>query len=95
MRRIGALSGTKDFVAGLVFGVGKACRRGDDDAGEFVASGPRKGWLVLVFALDLEDVEEVCCGSMDGDEVLVGLDSEPGKGCYREAVRTLIAILVG
>jgi len=25
---------------------------------------------MLVFAADLEEVEEVCCGGVDGDEVL-------------------------
>jgi hypothetical protein len=43
-----------------------------DGAGEFGTADPGEWWLVLVFALDLEDVEEVCAGGVDLDEVFVG-----------------------
>lgn len=40
-----------------------------DDSGEFGAGDPREGRLVLVFPLDLEEVEEVGCRGVDGDLV--------------------------
>lgn len=43
-----------------------------DGAGEFGTADPGEGRLVLVFALDLEDIEEVCAGGVDLDEVFVG-----------------------
>lgn len=68
-----SLRGAEDAVAELELWPGR--RRGrerGDDAGKFGAGDPGKGGLVLVFPLDLEEVEEVGCGCVDGDLVEVG-----------------------
>ena len=39
---------------------------------------------MLVFAADLEEVEEVCCGGVDGDGVLVCGGVGFGEGIYFE-----------
>lgn len=44
---------------------------------------------MLVFTTDLEEVEEVCCGCVDGDEVFVGLWGWVGEVGYFELVRAL------
>jgi hypothetical protein len=63
---VGALSGAEDTVAEFEAVV---CRGGHGGycTGEFGATDPREWRLVLVFALDLEDVEEVCAGGVDFD----------------------------
>ena len=50
---------TKNAVSELEFWVLEVGRDGGDDARELGAGDPGKGWLVLVFAADLEEVEEV------------------------------------
>ena len=45
--------------------------------------------LVLVFSLDLEDVEEICGGGMDLDEVLVWLGDGVGELCDLELAGAL------
>lgn len=68
MGGISALGRTEDAIADA-----EARRRGGgggncgDGAGEFGPADPGEGWLVLVFALDLEDVEEVGAGGVDLD----------------------------
>lgn len=70
---VGALGGAEDAVADAEAWRGRGGGwEGGDCAGEFGAADPGEGRLVLVFALDLEDVEEVCAGGVDLDEVLVG-----------------------
>lgn len=71
---VGALSGAEDAVADAEAsrGRGRGGWEGGDCAGEFGATDPGERGLVLVFALDLEDVEEVCAGGVDLDEVFVG-----------------------
>lgn len=50
----------EDLVADMIFGfVGCGGRFSDDDASEFRAGDPREWGLVLVFAADLEEVEEI------------------------------------
>ena len=73
---VGALGGAEDAVADAEAWRGRGGREGGweggDCAGEFGTADPGEGGLVLVFALDLEDVEEVCAGGVDLDEVFVG-----------------------
>ena len=44
---------------------------------------------MLVFSADLEEVEEVGCGGMDGDEVFVWLGRRGGEFGDGEVVRSL------
>lgn len=52
----------------------------DDCACELGAGGPGEGRLVLVFAANLQYVEEVLGGSVVGDEVVGGLWGWVGEG---------------
>lgn len=52
----------------------------DNCACEFGAGGPGEGRLVLVFASDLQDVEEVLGGGVVGDEVLGRFGGGVGEG---------------
>lgn len=67
MRCVPALCGTEDSVAGLEGWRGVAGGGGQDNAGEFRAGNPGKRRLMLVLAADLEQVEEIGRGSVDGD----------------------------
>lgn len=63
MRCVCALCSAEYAIADFVFSIvcgGGGCRNGGDCTGEFGAADPGEGWLVLVFSLDLEDVEEIC-----------------------------------
>jgi len=62
---VAPLGGAEDAVAGAETRGREG--GGEDCAGEFGAGDPGEGWLVLVFAADLEEVEEVGCGGVDGD----------------------------
>lgn len=44
---------------------------------------------MLVFAADLEEVEEVGCGGVDGDYVFVGFGGWVGEVGYSEVVWAL------
>ena len=78
MRRVAALCGAEDSGADAIFGgSGRGGGNCEDDASELGAGDPGEGRLVLVFAADLEEVEEVGCGCVDGDEVFVWR----GRGC--------------
>ena len=44
---------------------------------------------MLVFASDLEEVEEIGCGCVDGDEVLVCGWCRVGEGAHGEVLRAL------
>jgi len=82
VRRITALACAKDLIALLVLRfptVGE--RRGSlqDNARELGAGDPGEGRLVLVFAADLEQIEEVGCRGMDREEVLVRLGGWCGE----------------
>lgn len=70
MRRIPALTRSKHFVADVEAGVGDGGRGAQDGAAEFGPGDPGQRGLVLVFAADLEQVEEVGCGAVDCEEVL-------------------------
>lgn len=77
-----ALRGAEDAVAEFEFrGRGRGGREGGDYAGELGAGNPGKGGLVLVFSLDLEEVEEVGCGRVDGDLVEGWGGGGGGVGC--------------
>lgn len=93
MCSISALAGSKDSVADLVEG-GTATRQGrgcfENDARELRASNPREGWLVLVLAADLQQVEEVGCRGVDGNQVLVVLGSRIWKRLDLEVVWALV-----
>jgi hypothetical protein len=91
----------EDFVAeGIVWSFGR--RRGwdgGDYAAEFGAGDPGEGRLVLVFAADLQQVEEVCCCAVDADCVLVwcwGWGGEVGYaevlGALEEGVRRVVGV---
>lgn len=91
-RGVAALRGAEDFVADFVLGrapVGERGGRGEDDAGEFRARYPGEGGLVLVFARDLEEVEEVGCGCVDGYQVLIRRGNGIWKGGDLEFLWTL------
>lgn len=64
----GAVDAGQGRAAGLRVG-----GRGEDGAGELGAGDPRQGRLVLVFAADLEEVEEIGAAGADLDEVFVGM----------------------
>lgn len=67
MRGVPALRGAEHSVPFLE-SWGRVRRRGgEDDAGELATRDPWERWLVLVFAADLEEVEEVGCGCVNGD----------------------------
>jgi hypothetical protein len=66
MCRISSLTCSKHFVANFVLW-GASGGGLKDYAGEFGARDPGESGLMLVFAPDLEEVEEVGCGSVDGD----------------------------
>ena len=55
-------------------------RDGLDHAGELGAGDPRELGLVLIFAADLQEVEEVGGGSVYLDEVEGGMGLEIGEG---------------
>jgi hypothetical protein len=50
--------------------------------------------LVLVFAAYLEEIKEVCGGSMDGNQVLIRLGSWVGQISDMQVLRTLVDGLV-
>lgn len=70
MRCVCALTCAEDTISWFEFrfgcGGGRAC---EYRSCEFEACGPGERGLVLVFALDLEDVEEVCTRGVDFDGV--------------------------
>jgi len=70
-------------------------RDGCDDAAEFRAADPGEGRLVLVFAADLQQVEEVCCCAVDADCVLVGCWGWGGEVGYAEILGALGEVLDG
>ena len=86
------MAGSKDSVADLVEG-GTATRQGrgcfENDARELRASNPREGRLVLVLAADLQQVEEVGCRGVDGNQVLIVLGSGIWKRLDFEVVWAL------
>jgi hypothetical protein len=79
------LRGAEDFVADCILvaaGFGGWDR--GDYAAELGAGDPGEGWLVLVFAADLEEVEEVCGCAVDADCILVCGWSWVGEVGYSE-----------
>lgn len=87
---VAALAGAEDFVADGEFGRGGGGGWGaEDDAGEFGAGDPGQRRLVLVFAPDLEQVEEVGCGGVDGDEVFVRRGGGVWDGGYGQVFGAL------
>ena len=61
--------------------------RAGDDTSKLVAGDEGKGRLVLVFAADLEEVEEVEGRSVDADEVVVWWRSRVWEGGSDEGGR--------
>ena len=49
---------------------------------------------MLVFAADLQQVEEVCCCAVDADCVLVGCWGWGGEVGYAEVLGALLGVLV-
>lgn len=94
MGRISALRSTKDSIPDFEF-VGCAGRGGScqDSAGEFHAGDPWERRLVLVFTLDLEDVEEVCACGVDFDEVFVCCRGRGGQVGYFEVEGSLRLVI--
>lgn len=64
--------------------MGGGGRRGEHNAGEFGAGDPGEGRLMLIFATDLEQVEEVGGAGANADEVLVWGGGWVGDGSYGE-----------
>lgn len=95
MSRISALGGTKDSIANFEFVVSGRCRSCQNTAGEFHAGYPWERRLVLVFALDLEDVEEVCAGGVDFNEVFVFCWGGCGQVGYFEVKGALFSYQLG
>lgn len=48
---------------------------------------------MLVFAGDLQEIEEVCCGGVDGDEVLGGRGNGVRDGGYLKVLGALGGLL--
>lgn len=71
-RRVSTLRRAEDSISNFVFRRGGVGWSGQDDACEFAAGDPGEWGLVLVFAADLEEVEEVGRGGVDRDQVLGG-----------------------
>lgn len=55
----------------------------------------KRTWLMLIFALDLEDVEEVGGSSVDLDEVLIGFGGRVGKVRHLELLGRLMVMRLG
>ncbi len=72
MRSIRALGGTKHAVTDFIFPRATFGWESGDYTCEFGAADPWKGWLVLIFTSDLEQVEEVCSRGVDFDEIRRG-----------------------
>jgi hypothetical protein len=90
---ISALAGSKDSVADLEEGCaatrqGRGCFK--NNARELRASNPREGWLVLVLAADLQQVEEVGCRGVDGNQILIVLGSGIWKRLDLEVIWSLV-----
>ena len=67
VRCVCALRCAEDAVAYFESWTRRSCRSGDDGAGKLGAGDPGQGWLVLVFAADLEEVEEIDAAGADSD----------------------------
>lgn len=70
MSSIGALGRSEDAITNIEATLlAHGCRRwdGKDGAGKLSASDPWEGWLVLILALDLEQVEEIGARGVDFD----------------------------
>lgn len=88
--RIGALGRTEDPVASLEAWGLRGSGNSDNGAGELGATDPGQWRLVLIFALNLEDVEEVGAGGVNLNQVFVRCW---GRSCDRsdlEIQRTLM-----
>lgn len=85
---IASLSCTEDLVADGEF-VATLGGDGCDYAAEFGARDPRERRLVLVFAADLEEVEEVGCCAVDTDGVLVRVRDRVRNSGYLQILRAL------
>jgi hypothetical protein len=92
---VAALRGAEDFVADGVVGAsfGRGGGDGGDYATEFGAGDPGEGRLVLIFSADLEKVEEVRCGAVDADCVLVWGWGWIGEVDYDEVLGALERVL--
>lgn len=89
MRSICTLSGTKHAVADFIFPWATFSWESGDYTCELGPPDPRKGRLVLIFASDLEQVEEVCSRGVDFDEVRRGRRGRRWEGANGEVERTL------
>lgn len=70
MSSVSALGRSEDAIADIEATLlARGCRRwdGEDGAGKLSASDPWEGRLVLILALDLEQVEEVGARGVDFD----------------------------
>lgn len=93
VRGVGALGRAEDAVTGLEARVGDRGRCCQDCAGEFHPRDPGQGRLVLVLALDLEQVEEVGPRGVDLDQVFVwgrGGGGEGGDGEIQWALQSSV-----
>jgi hypothetical protein len=86
------LRGAKHLIASLELGV--ACCRGfENDTAEFGTGDPWQWGLMLVFAADLKEIEEVGCRRVDSNEVFAGFWNWVGEVDYLEVLGALTMIV--
>ena len=90
MRRVRALGGAKDTVAD--FKPLRCLRSGEDSSCELGAADPRQWRLVLVLALNLEEVEEVGARGVDFNQVMIRRGGGCREVCDREVKRALLVV---
>jgi hypothetical protein len=71
MSRVSTLNSTEDSLTDFESGIRCGSWDSEDRSCELGTANPRQGRLVLVFSLDLQDIEEIGTGRVDLDEVLV------------------------
>lgn len=74
-----SLTGAKDSIPDLELRGFGGCGCGQDSPGKLGTGDPWQRRLVLVFALDLEQVEKVCAGGVDFDEIVIWRGGEGGE----------------
>lgn len=89
---VGALGGAEDAIADAETGGSGGGVGGESEDGscKLGTTDPGEGRLMLVFALDLEDVEEVGAGGVDLNEVFVWRWAGGGDFGDGEITRALV-----
>lgn len=89
MRSISALRRPKDSIALLESWSLAGGGGGEDDACELGAGDPGEWRLILVLATDLEKIEEIGRGGVDGNEIGIRRWSKIGKIGHFKVLRSL------